>query len=74
MTNSGEGAGKSLTETIFKLRSEGTVEIGQVENKDILPKRNRPGRVTEPLGYSVGNISYQAVTRVGILLLIGLER
>lgn len=81
MTNSGGGQGrlreKSLTEAIFKLRSEGTVEIGHVENKGrrgILPERDRPGKVTETLGYSLGNISYQAVTRVGISLLIGLER
>lgn len=43
------------------------MEIGHVENKGrrgILPERDRPGKVTETLGYSLGNISYQAVTRV----------
>lgn len=81
LTNSREGAGRlreeSLTEAMSKLRSEGAVEIGQVENKGgrgILLQRDRPGKVTETLGYSLGNISYQDVTRVGILLLTGLGR
>ena len=81
LTNSGRGQGRleeeSLTGAVFKLRPEGAVESGQVENKGrrvFLPKRNRPGKVTETLGYSLGNISYQAVTRVGISLPKGLER
>lgn len=53
----GEGSlsDESLTEVMFKLRSEGGVEIDQVKNqdgRDILLHRYRPGKGTETLDSS----------------------
>lgn len=73
----GEGrlSDESLTDVMFKLRSEGGEEIDQVKSqdrRDILLPRYRPGKGTETLESSLGNTSHQDVKRVGILLLLGL--
>lgn len=71
IVGSGEGRPRdeSLTEVMFKSRSEGGMEIGQVKSKGrrgILLKRDRSGEDRETLESSLGNASYQAVNRVGI--------